>query len=74
MQVELTHHVRTRMRERKISEDEVRSAIHQPDFSRVDGDNSSVVYTKKVGKRTISVAVVFPGKAVDPVVVKTAWV
>jgi len=74
VEVRITHHARQRMIERKVSEDEVEVVLAQPEISRIDPSNSSVVYAKTLAGRRVSVATVFPGKATDPVVVKTVWV
>ena len=62
------------MNERKVTEDEVRAVLSRPESSRTDHDNGSVVYIATIGRRSVSVAAVFPGTAADPVVVKTVWV
>jgi hypothetical protein len=54
MMIRYTRHARVRMRERRVSEEQVEAVVLSPDNWRY-GDDDEIIATKKLGKRKVKV-------------------
>jgi len=54
MMIRYTRHARVRMRERRVSEEQVEAVVLSPDDWR-HGDDDEIIATKRLGKRRVKV-------------------
>lgn len=69
MELKISRHARERMKERGVTEEEVRHTLASPELSRPGSQPNRTIYERSIGKVVCVVTV----DDTDPIVIVSAW-